>query len=202
MKNLFYSYFILIQFILYPIHAISQYDNELINKEPGKCYAKCRKNTIHQDIELSFPIYVGNTPSKVKIDTIEILINEAYTIWRKKESNSWCLEQIPEKREIVYTVDTTTTSEYEFEYFTIREIVEYGGKTEWIKVICGDKLTSLNIRIMQNNLLSGGYKVNVNGKLDMTTKEAITKFQQDNNLPFIGQLDQETLNSLGIAILL
>ncbi len=87
------------------------------------------------------------------------------------------------------------------EYATVtkRRLVKAGGFTEWREVLCGDKLDSYTIRQIQNALKERGYSPGpIDNILGRQTKSALTKYQKDNGLP-IGQLDKETLRSLGVS---
>ncbi|MFN8308402.1 MAG: peptidoglycan-binding protein [Chitinophagales bacterium] len=79
-----------------------------------------------------------------------------------------------------------------------RELVQKGGYGEWKEILCADKLTSTRILAIQKALKANGYDP---GALDNSfggqTKSALIKYQQDKNLP-VGNLNMETLKSLGV----
>jgi peptidoglycan hydrolase-like protein with peptidoglycan-binding domain len=55
------------------------------------------------------------------------------------------------------------------------------------------------IKQAQQALDEKGFKVNADGVLGSQTKQALSKFQQQQGLQQTGQLDQETLSALGIS---
>jgi len=98
------------------------------------------------------------------------------------------------------TAPTTRTVDIPAEYKTVskRQLVKAGGFSEWKEVLCGDKITTLDYREIQQALVARGYDVGgVDGTWGAKTKAALVKFQKDNGLP-IGQLDFDTLRALGI----
>lgn len=88
------------------------------------------------------------------------------------------------------------------EYTTIlkRRLVQPGGYWTWREVLCEEKLTTLNIRQIQEALKARGYyQGRADGVLNAQTKAAIQQFQQENDLPADGNLDIETLQALGLG---
>ena len=79
-----------------------------------------------------------------------------------------------------------------------KELVRKGGYSEWKEILCADKLTASKIIAIQKALKDKGYDP---GPLDdvfgSQTKAALVKYQQDKNLPE-GNLNMETLKSLGV----
>jgi hypothetical protein len=79
-----------------------------------------------------------------------------------------------------------------------KELVRKGGYSEWKEILCADKLTASKIIAIQKVLKADGYDP---GPLDdvfgSQTKAALVKYQQDKNLP-VGNLNLETLKSLGV----
>ena len=80
----------------------------------------------------------------------------------------------------------------------LKNLVRKGGYSEWKEILCGDKLTASKIISIQRALKANGYDP---GPLDdvfgSQTKAALVKYQQDKNLP-VGNLNMETLKSLGV----
>lgn len=79
-----------------------------------------------------------------------------------------------------------------------KELVRKGGYSEWKEILCADKLTASKIIAIQKALKANGYDP---GALDDVfgeqTKAALVKYQKDKNLPQ-GNLNLETLKSLGV----
>lgn len=185
-----------------------------IQFEDGKCFAKC---IIPDDIFVNYDEYAeftGNVNEEdVELEVIEIVIQEKSTKWVKKKADRnclsadpndclvWCLEDIPEKKEI-FTIlkDTTQSDNYVLKRIEKNVIREKRGYTEWKQVICEKDVTKLIIGQIQGALKEKGYfdKI-INHKLDSKTRSAITDFQKENYLP-IGQLDFETLDVLGVVL--
>ncbi len=64
----------------------------------------------------------------------------------------------------------------------------------------GQQLSQHEIQNVQQHLQQQGYYKNarVDGKWGPRTREAVESFQQAKGLPAHGQLDQQTLNALGV----
>jgi len=98
------------------------------------------------------------------------------------------------------TPASTSTVDLPAEYKTItkRKLVKPGGFTEYREIVCASKVTSELVRSVQDALRKAGYDPgptdNIMGTL---TKSALVKYQKDKGLP-VGQLDYQTLKSLGI----
>lgn len=102
----------------------------------------------------------------------------------------------------VKTPAATRTIEIPAEYQTITKtrLVRQGGFTEWREVVCSNQITSALITQVQRALIAKGYNVGpagVDNVFGTDTKAALVKYQRDNGLP-VGNLDKETLKSLGI----
>ncbi|HMX41130.1 MAG TPA: peptidoglycan-binding domain-containing protein, partial [Saprospiraceae bacterium] len=83
---------------------------------------------------------------------------------------------------------------------TKRKLVKAGGFTEWREVLCDTKMTGYTIRQIQDALNKAGYDAGpADNVMGARTKAALTKYQKDKGLP-VGNLDMETLKSLGVNI--
>ena len=103
-------------------------------------------------------------------------------------------------RQVVSNPASTQVVNIPAEYSTIskRTLVKKGGFTEWREVLCNTEITSFTIRQVQQALKDKGYDPGpVDGVMGVRTKSALTQYQKDRGLP-VGQLDLETLNSLGV----
>lgn len=79
-----------------------------------------------------------------------------------------------------------------------KRLIEKGGYTVWTEILCANKTSSSTIRKLQRALRAEGYSIGtVDGVLGTRTQIALKQFQTDNGLP-IGNLNMETLKSLGI----
>jgi Putative peptidoglycan binding domain len=95
---------------------------------------------------------------------------------------------------------TTRTENIPAEYATVtkRRLVKAGGFTEWREVLCDTKVTGYTIRQIQDALNKQGYDAGAaDNVMGARTKAALTKYQKDKGLP-VGNLDFETLKSLGV----
>lgn len=155
--------------------------------EPGKCYAKCiiidydeyEKN--YDFREKSYPVFIGEYQESLHfVKEIDI-------------SN-----QNDQAEYVMIVTDTTATSEYIWETFTFEELKLPKEKTEWREVVCREDLTKEFIQKISQKFYDLGYVTsNEIDEMDEELKAALIKFQIENNLP-VGQMDFETLNSLGL----
>jgi hypothetical protein len=101
---------------------------------------------------------------------------------------------------VVKTPATTRTEQIAEEYATVtkRRLVKAGGFTEWREVMCNEKVDGYTVRQIQAALTAAGYDPGpADNVMGARTKAALTKYQKDKGLP-IGNLDVETLKSLGV----
>jgi len=99
------------------------------------------------------------------------------------------------------TPASTRTIDIPAEYTTVtrRVLVKKGGFTEWREVVCADQVTNVTVRKIQEALRSRGYDPGpADNVMGARTKAALVKYQKDNNLP-VGNLDVETMKSLGVS---
>lgn len=81
---------------------------------------------------------------------------------------------------------------------TEKRLVSKGGFTVWTEILCAAKTTSSKIYSVQRALKAAGYNPGaIDGIMGLQTTNALKKFQQDKGLP-IGNLNIETLNTLGV----
>ncbi len=89
----------------------------------------------------------------------------------------------------------------EYKTLTKTVLVKKGGFTEWREVLCGSSSSSSyigSVRQVQSALKTRGYDPGpIDGVMGSKTRAALLKYQKDNGLPE-GQLDVETLKSLGV----
>ncbi len=114
-------------------------------------------------------------------------------------------EIIPEElgtitKTVLKTPEQTIEEEIPAEYRSIEKtvLVSKGGYSEWKEVLCENKVTEATIRNIQAALSAKGYDPGpADNVMGTKTKIALKKYQMDNNLP-IGNLDKQTLESLGL----
>ncbi|MEM6396854.1 MAG: peptidoglycan-binding domain-containing protein [Bacteroidota bacterium] len=75
---------------------------------------------------------------------------------------------------------------------------ESGKFQDWTEVACPDEVTEVSIRDLQRALNRAGYDAGVaDGIMGNRTRAALTKYQEDNNLP-VGEMNLPTLRKLGL----
>jgi len=85
-----------------------------------------------------------------------------------------------------------------YKQVTEKRLAKKGGYTVWTEILCANKTSSSTIRKLQRALRAEGYSIGVvDGVLGTRTQASLKQFQIDNNLP-VGNLNMETLRSLGI----
>lgn len=67
-----------------------------------------------------------------------------------------------------------------------------------IDIFISEEVTSFNLSEVQEKLNKRNYSVELTGKMDAQTSEALRKFQTDNKLPVDGRLTIKTLDALEI----
>ena len=188
------------------------------SSDPDKCYAKCLITSSEEieEHEVAYPIYIGDRPDTVEIETITIILNEgeARSKWVKKRADKNCLsadpndcmvwslvEEKPEPMvlEIDILADTSQTDEFIYEYFLIEgRMRDLEKHTEWREVVCNHNITESIISEIQEKLSEEGYYLGNPTTIFTSELElALFQFQKNNSLPY-GQIDLETLSELGI----
>ena len=101
---------------------------------------------------------------------------------------------------VVKTPAATSEREIPAEYatYTTTSMTSSGTYADWVEILCGNKITSATVRAIQKSLRAKGYDPGPDDNvLGPRTNAAIIKYQKDNNLPS-GNLNLETLKSLGV----
>lgn len=92
----------------------------------------------------------------------------------------------------------TTTTDAKYKTVSEKRLVSSGGYTDWVEILCEAKTTNSVLREVQNKLNAKGYAVgSADGIMGIRTRAQLEKYQKDNNLP-VGNLNIETLKSLGV----
>lgn len=93
---------------------------------------------------------------------------------------------------------SSTVVPAEYKTITKRQLVKAGGFSEWREVVCSSDITTDLVKAVQKALAAKGYDPGpADNVMGAKTKSALIQYQKDNGLP-VGQLDFETLRSLGI----
>ena len=103
-------------------------------------------------------------------------------------------------RRVVKTPATTRSIDIPAEFTTVtrRNLVRKGGFTEWREIVCASNVTTSMVRAVQDALRTRGYDPGpTDNVMGARTKAALVKYQKEEGLP-VGNLDYETLKSLGV----
>jgi len=171
------------------------------NREPGKCYAKCQILDVYEEQEETFRIYTKTRDKKIELDSVYFTINEDgdwIYVGFENELTTDQIENEDELERIVFLTDRTETNDYVEETISYKRLIKKGG-IEWREVLCAEKINSRIFMDVQKALVDKGYLKTAKPIVVFThdVKIAVRAYQRDHNLP-LGQLDIETLNSLGI----
>lgn len=181
--------------------------------KPGSCFARCLMPDMTETKVIDeLPLYTGTETDKgVELDSLDVVKSPASTKWIKKKADKnclsanpedclvWCLVEQPAVLEsYIYVKDTSATKLFKMTQITSTDIVKPGGYTEWKEVICDNKMSDKLITDVQSFLASEYQLSNITtGEWDAPTRNALKQYQTDKELP-IGQLDLETLDSMGV----
>ena len=170
--------------------------------DPDKCRVWCltevpaQYKTVTRQV-LKSPANTRETPIPAEYKTITKAVVQTPAATRERDVPA-------EYRSITKQVQRTPASTCEVpippEYNTIttRKLARPGGFTEWVEVVCEDKVTTSKIRQIQDALRARGYDpVPSDDQMVPRTREALAKFQRENNLPE-GNLNTATMNALGV----
>ncbi len=81
-----------------------------------------------------------------------------------------------------------------------KQVMVQPERTEWVQVLCDVNTTPEKIMEVERALQSRGYQTNVDGQIDAQLYEAITSFQEANDLRPNGLMTANTLKSLGVDL--
>jgi len=60
-----------------------------------------------------------------------------------------------------------------------------------------EELSREQIRLVQRTLAAKGYRTDITGRFDASTRSSLASFQRENSLPVSGNLDEKTIEALG-----
>lgn len=157
-------------------------------------------------------------PAVYKTETYDVMVSEEKTVEKiipaKYKTITRQVVDVPEKIiEIPYDPIYKTVKEKVmvtpekieeeavpavYKEVTEKRLSKKGDYTVWTEILCANKTSASTIRKLQRALRAEGYSVGtVDGRLGTRTQTSLRQFQIDNGLP-IGNLNMETLKSLGI----
>jgi len=173
------------------------------NPEPGKCYAKCQFMTKPLIKSKDLPIYTGEYPTEVVLDSLYFFTAPYYDglvlIGKARELKFHKRKEEEEVEKMIFVKDTSLTQQYVYE--TIDYIIpsKKAGWTEWRTVLCKDQINTDVIIQIAKALIDKGFlnEEDLTEQLTKNLKAALSAYQKENDLP-IGQLDIKTLTQLEI----
>jgi hypothetical protein len=154
-------------------------DASCLNENPDNCRVLC----------------LVQIPAQYKVQSARRLVTPAYTQQIEIPAS---YKYMP--RKVLKTEETQQALEIPATFKTVTQniLVKKGGFSEWKEVLCANQLTEQRITMIQKALLDKGYNPGpIDNIFGPQTKSALLKYQIDNNLPQ-GNLNLETLTSLGV----
>jgi len=173
------------------------------SQDPDDCYVACWEEV----------------PAQYRTERVQLLVSAASTtedvtpakyktITKKVIDQPARVEEIPVEpqyrnvtKRVLVSPETTQSVTIPAVYKDVREkrLVKEGGYTIWTEILCADRTTSSRIRNVQRALRTAGYDPGpIDGVLGIKTQAAMKQYQTDKGLP-LGNLNIETLNSLGVS---
>lgn len=166
----------------------------------GACYLKYVTQDVYKKVEKSIIVYTGNkTMEEVGFELKRIEIEPAKSQWVRKRlppdqckpTNNpndcvvACLEETPAVyQEFKVLNDTIQTADFKLVNLDQEIVIEKGGQSYWIEIVCEKNIThSLLTKVQQSLNERGFYSKEINGEFDETTIESLKKFQQSKRLP-------------------
>ena len=134
-------------------------------------------------------------PAQYKTVQRKVMKNEAYDrVITIPMDYKIVAKQMKTQNERYVDIETPAT------YKTVqkRVLVEKGGVQQWREILCANQLTSARIASIQQALKNAGYNPGpIDDVFGAQTKAALMEYQRAKGLP-LGNLNIETLNSLGV----
>lgn len=172
------------------------------SKNPEDCYVACYEEV--PAVYRTEKYQVLDTPAR----TSEVTIPAKYrTVTKKVIDRPARVEEIPVNAEyrtvskrVLVSPESTRTVDIPAEYIDVKEkrLVKEGGYTVWTEILCTNKTNSSKVSQIQRALRDKGYDPGpIDGVLGIKTQAALKQYQTDNGLP-LGNLNMDTLNSLGV----
>lgn len=177
-------------------------DPSCFSENPEDCYIACYEEV----------------PAKYRTERYEVLASPAQTIEdiipakyqtvtkRVIDQPARTEERIIEPvyktitSKVLVSPETTTEEVIPAQYkeVTEKKLVSKGTYTGWTEILCAAKTSDATVKAVQRALRAKGYNVGpIDGVMGVRTQTILKKYQQEFNLP-IGNLNIQTLESLGI----
>ena len=215
-KRTILFYYIILSLLIFCFECEAQRVNSpFYSPFAKKCYENCSFPDQYETKSEEFYVFTGtrNKNNRKNVKRREIIIKPERGEWvakydsencfssNKEDCTIKCYVVIPEEVETIWVVkDTTLTKDFEKREIYYEELV-MESYSEEREILCRSKITPAIIDQIQNALRKRSYyTARRNTSIpDLTTTEALKKYQRDNGLP-VGKLDMETLNKLEIVI--
>jgi len=177
-------------------------DPNCFSQKPEDCYIACYEEIPAQYRTETYQVLVE--PAR----TVEEVIPAKYeTYTRRAVDQPASVSEYPidAKYKTISTkilVSPAASSEVivpaKYKTVTEKVLVREGGYTVWTEILCASQTTSSTVRAVQTALKAAGYNPGpIDGVMGLQTQTALKQFQTDKSLP-IGNLNLETLRSLGV----
>lgn len=196
--------YLLLYFILLFQYQLGFSQSEKPDFPDGTCWERTMIPPRPIEKEIVFAVPIGEMPEEAVIDTIEFVIRQAGTRWEKKmdkktNTKKWCLVEVAEEVATIYQVDTTTTDQYDFEYYNFIEPSDEKAIMEWREVICEAFISNVFIQNLKTVLIENGCldKNESTKGIDQHVRRALSDYQKRFYLP-LGNLNLETLEHMEI----
>ncbi len=173
------------------------------SQNPDDCYVACYEKIPAKYRTEKYQVLAE--PAR----TVEEVIPAKYkTITKSVIDQPARVEEIPIEpqyktvtKKVLVTPESTRDITIPAEYTTVNErrLVKQGGFTVWTEILCAERTTSSKVRQVQEALSAKGYNPGpIDGVMGLKTQTALKQYQTDKGLP-LGNLNIETLNSLGVS---
>ncbi len=173
------------------------------SQNPDDCYVACYeeipakyRTETYQVLETPASTTEDVTPAKYKTITKKVIDQPAR------------VEEIPVEpqyktvtKKVLISPASTREEVIPAEYQSVSEkrLVSEGGFTVWTEILCAERTTNSKVVAVQRALSAAGYNPGpADGVMGIKTQSALKQYQTDKGLP-VGNLNIETLNSLGVS---
>lgn len=172
------------------------------SSNPEDCYVACWEEIPAQYRTEKYQVL--DTPERTESSTIPAKYE---TVTKRVIKTAATVERVPVEAEyktitkrVMAEPERVETVSVPAQYTTTKErrLVRQGGYTAWTEILCAEKTTNDVVRRLQGALNAAGYQVGTpDGVMGVRTQAALKQYQTDKGLP-IGNMNLETLKSLGI----
>jgi len=173
------------------------------SQNPDDCYVAC-----YEEIPAKYRTEKYQVLESAATTTERTIPAVYKTVSKKVLESEPTFEAVPYEAEyktvtkkVLVSAETTRQETIPAEYTSISEkrLVSEGGFTVWTEILCAERQTNSKVASVQRALAAAGYNPGpIDGVMGLRTQTALKQYQQDKGLP-MGNLNLETLNSLGVS---